>query len=190
VYIVTESSDAVPAIRWILLVVLCVCAVTDVTRGKIYNWVTYPAALAVAIGLALQQWWTPDSAATMGLSFWQSLVGGAACFLVMFVLWNVGAMGGGDVKLATVMGLYLGLPLAMTVLMLALVLAGALLVCRHLWYFGILDTLYQFWREFRSAVGLSRGDSAAYGGHVPLALYCALAYALVIFVPLNELAWH
>jgi leader peptidase (prepilin peptidase)/N-methyltransferase len=83
-----------------LVAVLVAVSATDIASRRIPNKVTAPAAiLAVALGLALHPAGVPGQ-----------LVGGlaAGAFLLIFAVANRRGLGMGDVKLAGVLGLYLG----------------------------------------------------------------------------------
>ncbi len=85
----------------LLMVVLVVCGTTDLLYHKIFNKVTLPAiALGVAINLvaAIIQ---PQVGVHYLLS---SLTGLAVGFVVFFVLFLFGGMGGGDVKFVAAIG--------------------------------------------------------------------------------------
>jgi len=84
----------------VLVAVLVPVALIDLDHRLIPNKITLPAALlAVALGLALRPAGVPE----------QLIAGAAAAaFLVVFALAYPAGMGMGDVKLAGVMGLYLG----------------------------------------------------------------------------------
>jgi leader peptidase (prepilin peptidase)/N-methyltransferase len=100
--------------------------ITDLERRLILNVVMYPAILlAIAAGF-----FAPD------MTWWSALAGGAigfAFFLVAALVGNAlfgsGALGGGDVKLATFVGLITGFPLVIEALVLTLIIgAGASLL--------------------------------------------------------------
>ena len=101
----------------VLVGVLVPLALIDLDRRIIPNKITLPAAVAaLAIGLALG----PSGVAE------QLIAGaGAAAFLLVFALAYPRGMGMGDVKLAGVLGLYLGRSVA--VAMFSGVLAAAIL---------------------------------------------------------------
>jgi leader peptidase (prepilin peptidase)/N-methyltransferase len=92
--------------------------ITDLEHRLILNVVMYPAILlAIAAGF-----FAPD------MTWWSALTGGAigfAFFLVAALVGNAffgsGALGGGDVKLATFVGLITGFPLVIEALVLALI---------------------------------------------------------------------
>jgi prepilin peptidase CpaA len=84
----------------ILLLVTAVCAVTDARWGKVYNVITYPAAL-VGVGLSF---FLPPPTPAMSLS---GLVAGLAFFGLVR---KISGMGAGDVKLMAAVGALKGLP--------------------------------------------------------------------------------
>jgi prepilin peptidase CpaA len=77
-----------------------VCAYTDSRRGKIYNKVTYPAAL---LGLALSFVMSPPSPLA-------SLTGLCGALALYELMRRIGGMGAGDVKLMAAVGALKGLP--------------------------------------------------------------------------------
>jgi leader peptidase (prepilin peptidase) / N-methyltransferase len=115
--VVLVKHSAVSIVLGLLLVAILVpIALIDFDKRIIPNKITLPAAIAaVAIGLALKPSFVPEQ-----------LIAGAAAggFLLVFAIAKPGGMGMGDVKLAAVMGLFLGRAVAVAVL--SGVLAGAL----------------------------------------------------------------
>jgi leader peptidase (prepilin peptidase)/N-methyltransferase len=110
-----SASDI--ALGLVLVAVLVPVALIDFDRRIIPNKITLPAAIAaVAIGLALAPGKVPEQ-----------LIAGAAAggFLLVFALAYPQGMGMGDVKLAAVLGLFLGRSVAVAVLV--AVVTGALL---------------------------------------------------------------
>jgi leader peptidase (prepilin peptidase)/N-methyltransferase len=107
-----------------LVMVLVPVALIDLDHRIIPNRITAPAAvLALAIGLASAPSRVPEQ-----------LIAAAAAggFLLVFALAYPGGMGMGDVKLAALMGLFLGRSVAVAVLagVLAGALAGAVVMAR------------------------------------------------------------
>lgn len=108
----------------VLLVVLAAVTVTDLRSRRIPNRITGPAALlAIVIGLIGHPGGVGDQ-----------LAAGAAAFGFMFVfaLINPKGLGMGDVKLAAVLGLYLGASVAVALLagFLASAAAGLVVIAR------------------------------------------------------------
>ncbi len=109
----------------VLLGVLLPVALIDLDHRVIPNKITLPASLAaVAIGLALRPSGVPEQ-----------LIAGAAAggFLLVFVLAYPRGMGMGDVKLAAVLGLFLGrnVAVALMVAVLAGTVVGSLIMARR-----------------------------------------------------------
>jgi len=114
--VLTKHSSADVVLGLVLIAVLIPIALIDLDYRIIPNKITLPAAvLAIAIGLVLKPSGVPEQ-----------LISGAAAagFLLVFVLAYPRGMGMGDVKLAGVLGLYLGRSVA--VALLAGVLAGTI----------------------------------------------------------------
>ena len=87
----------------VLAVVLVAAAVCDLARGKVFNWLTYPA---IVVGLGLAALRGLDGDAWEGLT--DGLLGFGFGFGVLFVAYLVGGMGGGDVKLMGAVGALVG----------------------------------------------------------------------------------
>lgn len=105
------------AVVAVYIAVFVACTATDLTSYRVLNVITYPAILfALLIGAFL-----PDA------DFSAALLGGvSAGGLMLFALIiSRGAMGLGDVKLATFAGLALGWPLVAPALVLMAVSGGA-----------------------------------------------------------------
>jgi leader peptidase (prepilin peptidase)/N-methyltransferase len=116
VTVVVKHSAADIALGLVLVAVLVPIALIDLDKRIIPNKITLPAGIAaVAIGLVLAPGRVPEQ-----------LIAGAAAggFLLVFALVYPRGMGMGDVKLAGVLGLFLGRSVG--VALLAGVLTGAL----------------------------------------------------------------
>ncbi len=101
--------------------VLALCALMDIQRKAIPDWLTLP-------GLA----WVLVAGAFLGLSrSTDALLGALACggILFIFALLARGSIGGGDVKLMAVIGASLGWQWGFTVLILSQVAAAIVAVC-------------------------------------------------------------
>ena len=84
---------------WIVLLIVSLCAFTDLRKGKIYNQVTY---VAILLGIVLNVFAGLSSLA-------QSLIGVTGILITFGILRRVGAMAAGDVKLLTAIGAFKGL---------------------------------------------------------------------------------
>jgi leader peptidase (prepilin peptidase)/N-methyltransferase len=122
--ILVEHSTVDKVLGLVLVGILVPIALIDLDCQIIPNKITAPAAiLAVAIGLALKPSGVPE----------QLIAGaGAAAFLLVFVFAYPRGMGMGDVKLAGVLGLFLGreVGVAIFVAVVAGTLVGAAVMAR------------------------------------------------------------
>jgi leader peptidase (prepilin peptidase)/N-methyltransferase len=119
----TSAHDV--ALGLALVAVLIPVTVIDIDRRTIPNRITGPAALlAIVIGLITDPAGVPEQ-----------LIAGAAAgaFMLALALVHPRGMGLGDVKLAAVLGLYLGraVVLAMFVGALAAAIAGFVVIGKH-----------------------------------------------------------
>ena len=118
------------ASQGLLAAVLVAASVTELRRGKIYNWLTYPAILA---GLAFG---TVRGAVEAG-SAWDGFVSHAAGFGlgfgVLFLAYLLGGMGGGDVKLMGAVGAFLGWPAALYATFYSFLVGAALGLVLMVW---------------------------------------------------------
>jgi prepilin peptidase CpaA len=89
------------SIYLLVITVICVlvAAIIDVLTHKIPNWVTFPSAM---LGMLINCY----LAGLQGLVF--SILGLATGFLLLFVVYLLGGMGAGDVKLLCAVGALLG----------------------------------------------------------------------------------
>jgi leader peptidase (prepilin peptidase)/N-methyltransferase len=120
-----QASAAAAVLSAAMILTVVACAVVDLECRIIPNRITGPAAgVAVALGLVL------DPAGEPKRLLWAAIAGG---FLFVFAMISPKGMGMGDVKLLAVMGLFLGRPLviALLVALLANVVAGAVIAGRR-----------------------------------------------------------
>jgi leader peptidase (prepilin peptidase)/N-methyltransferase len=123
--VLTHRSAAGIALSVVLILLVVPVALIDLEHRIIPNRITAAGAvLAILIGLTLDPAGEPER-----------LVAGAAAggFLLLAALARPGGMGMGDVKLAAVMGLFLGRAVAPAILiaLLAGVLVGALVIAKR-----------------------------------------------------------
>lgn len=133
----------------VLVVVLVICATTDVIYRKIYNLVLMPALL-FAIGYNWLQGGWP------GLG--QSLLGMLLGLLILIIPFAKGGIGAGDVKLLGVIGAFKGVTFVLYTAI-GMGLAGGLIALGIWSYrFGVVDTivgiLRAIWLMIRSGFTL------------------------------------
>jgi len=125
----------------ILTPILVIAAFTDIFKGKIFNWLTFPAML---IGIIYQLFVTglPE-----GLLSIVGLFVGMACYLPFYIM---GGTGAGDVKLMGAVGAFLG-PKGVFLAFIWSTLAGGiyavLLLIRHGFF---KETLVRYWSMIRN----------------------------------------
>jgi len=114
-----------PSVKLVLYLiytaVFALILVTDLERRLILNVVTYPCIMLASVAGFFMEgttWWSTLAGGAIGLAFFlcAALIGNA--------LFGSGAMGGGDVTLATLVGLITGFPLVIEALVLT-ILVGA-----------------------------------------------------------------
>jgi Flp pilus assembly protein protease CpaA len=111
----------------ILFAALLLAAWTDFRRRIIPNWITYPA-LAASLALAFLRFDLEGFAA--------SLLGAAVCGGLLFPAWLSGALGGGDVKLAALIGAAFGWADGLYALMWTFTLAAVCMLSLTIWTDG------------------------------------------------------
>ncbi|HLU67870.1 MAG TPA: A24 family peptidase [Kofleriaceae bacterium] len=115
-----------------ILIVTAIAATTDLRTGLIPNWLTLPALVAAPAAHAL-------FAGPGALE--ASLVGIALCGLPPYLLFRVGALGGGDVKLLAAIGGIAGASLGLEAQIFGLSVAAAYVIVRLAWRGGLLALL-------------------------------------------------
>ncbi len=129
--------------HWILAGVGLIATVTDLWRQKIYNWLTLPAILLGLIVNTIQfGWW--------GLA--DSFLGLLLAFTIYLVLGLLGAMKGGDVKLAAAVGALLGWRLTVSALYYGMIMGGIFAVFWALAHGTLIKTLQRVWRALYAAI--------------------------------------
>ena len=157
--VLTESSTYEIVLGLMLIAVLVPVALIDLEYRIIPNKITLPAAIAAVVaGLILQASAVPEQ-----------LIAGAAAggFLLLFALAYPRGMGMGDVKLAAVLGLYLGRSVG--VALLVGVLAGTLVGI------GVM-----------ARVGMAKGRKTA----VPFGPFLALGGIVALFIGPAVVHWY
>jgi prepilin peptidase CpaA len=147
----------------LLLGLVLLATVTDLARHKIYNWTTYTGMLA-ALGLSAAGsaclslgYGSEDLLCRLGwISIWDSLLGLAACGLVMLVCFVGFRVGGGDVKLIAMLGAILGLEQGITAMLWTFVLGGCTGVIVLIWRVGPLRLVTRVLRQVLWTLRLGR----------------------------------
>ncbi|HUG20285.1 MAG TPA: A24 family peptidase [Planctomycetaceae bacterium] len=123
-----------------MLALLAVASVTDVREHKIYNWNTYPGiVLGLILNLAIGGW--------IGLQ--DSAMGFALCGFIMvacFILFNIG---GGDVKLISMMGAFLGIQDGIEAMLWTFILGSIMGLAILIWKLGFIHILKKSWEHLR-----------------------------------------
>ena len=83
--------------------VLCISTVTDFKTGKVYNWLTFPAIL-VGFALAIGGGAMLNGGAGAWESFRQVSLAFTAGLIPFVIIFALGGLGGGDVKLMATVG--------------------------------------------------------------------------------------
>jgi leader peptidase (prepilin peptidase)/N-methyltransferase len=120
-----QSSVVNSVLRCALIFVLVPCALIDIERRIIPNRITGPAAIvAVVLGLAFDAGGEPKRLLWAGI---------AGVFLLLAALASPAGMGMGDVKLLGVMGLFLGRPVIVGLLLalIGTIVAGIVIARRR-----------------------------------------------------------
>src|SRR5215470_16749415 len=93
---------------WFICVAMIVAAVIDGWKLKVPNWLTFPLVLSGwALGLLHDLGWV-ESAVTGTGGIGASLAGTALGFALLFPVYAIGGMGGGDVKMQMGFGAWIG----------------------------------------------------------------------------------
>lgn len=107
---------------FILFLTLGISLYTDLTKRRIYNWITIPAFV---LGLSINTWQN-------GLAgFKQSMLGWTIGLFILFIPFILGGIGGGDIKLLAAIGALKG-PVFILQTVLLTALAGGLYILLYL----------------------------------------------------------
>ncbi|MBS0262493.1 MAG: prepilin peptidase [Planctomycetes bacterium] len=154
-----------------LLVLLLVCAITDLWNLKIYNWATYGAfllmvvvPLCIDVRIDFLLYWfknqgigapietiLPGFGSGATSASWQAACGALVCGLVVLPVWVLTRRGGGDLKLAIVIGAALGPALGLHAIGLTYIVGG---IATLLWMAVRLGPWQTLLLMLRSTVGV------------------------------------
>jgi prepilin peptidase CpaA len=176
-----SSSSIIPLIC--VTAIAAVAGVADVWRFRVPNILTIPALVA-GVGY---------HGAVGGVVGLQASLGGALFgFGILFVLFLMGVMGAGDVKLMAAVGAWLGTPLTLYVFIVAGLSTGLYSVAVLVWNRELgrgIKTMYVLWFQFRSITSHlgpdERLETLAQGGDrrkrlIPFAAMVALAVLVLV----------
>jgi Flp pilus assembly protein protease CpaA len=136
---------------FVLFATLITSAITDFNYNRIYNWATYSAFLwAIVINIiatttARYDETTLPSAESASIIGWRSLggigigyclAGAAFCFIITLFAYDLSARGAGDVKLATVVGAFLGFYGGIFAIAYSYIIAAVLIILWSTWKHG------------------------------------------------------
>lgn len=146
----------------------CVASVTDFWRQKIYNWLTLPTLLLGLLLNGLQGGFS-------GLG--SALLGCGIAGVVYLVLGLVGAMKGGDLKLAAAMGACLGWPLTLGALFYGFMVGGVLALVWALLHGTLRQSLHKVGFSFmaRLTPGLKAQSELEQSASPPMPYGAAIA---------------
>ena len=125
------------AVVGMLLAVLVFSSWTDWQRGKVYNFVTYPAFLELVLFNAI---WSTGLigacrwAGAVGVEY--ALLGAVACFGIALIPYIFSCGGAGDAKLAAVIGAALGVELGVASVLSGVFLTGIGVIVSIIWSRG------------------------------------------------------
>ncbi|MGA7830106.1 MAG: prepilin peptidase [Terracidiphilus sp.] len=136
---------------WLTLVVLAIATFTDLRSRRIPNWLVLPYLLA---GVAISPWRSDWHGVRLG--FWhglgQSCAGVALGFLIYGLLFWMGGMGAGDVKLCAAIGAWIG-PVQSFWAMFFTAIAGGMVVLCWVAYIKGIKKLVKMIRRLVSSRG-------------------------------------
>ncbi len=138
---------------FVLLSATLVAAIDDHRRGKIPNWITYPAFVWLLF-LNLVFSVVPGEAVFFnrlgGIGLGSSLLGAVCCFAVVLVPYILGMGGAGDAKIAAVIGAALGVTDGLLALGLTFVVAALTMILYVIATKGPVFVFYTMYRRLGS----------------------------------------
>ncbi len=117
----------------ILVLMLICCFITDLTKQKIYNWATLPG---IGVGFLINGILTGiPGLKSAGLGF-------AIGFGFLLIIFLVGGMGGGDVKLMGAIGALRGYPFIISALVYSILVGGFIAFAVLIWKKRFLKAMW------------------------------------------------
>jgi len=125
-----------------LLAALVVAAVTDLRERRIFNWLTFGLALAGLFQSFAGSYLPEALAPAFTVSAGMSVAGLCVGFALTFILFAIGGLGGGDVKLLAAVGAWVG-PVPVLFIFAAEAVIGMLIVLGQATTQGKLRALFK-----------------------------------------------
>jgi prepilin peptidase CpaA len=147
------------ALYAVLALALVISVVTDLRSRMIYDVVTLPTA---GLSLVLRFIWVGlrGSGPTAQYGLLPGLVGLAVGFVLFFIMFAFGGMGGGDVKLMAAVGAALGWPIILHAVVFTALVGGLQAIIALLWDGSLLRTLANAVRMLGHALHIKRVEEA------------------------------
>jgi prepilin peptidase CpaA len=145
----------------VLAAALVAAAVVDLRSGKIYNTITYPAALIGLVGHTVAAGLVGDGQEA-GIGLVGSALGLVVGFAPLFLAWRLGAIGGGDAKLMGAVGALGGMEFVVSAMFYSCVVAvvmALIVMIRHRIVGRTLGRIFRF--VYLAAVRRNPGDPAS-----------------------------
>lgn len=125
-----------------LVAFAALAAYVDLRKGRISNKLVLAGCLvALATNLAFRLQYAPTYSSALTSLLAHAALGVAACGLTPSLLWYCGALGGGDVKLLAVVGLFMGPVVGSELNLYAFVLAAFYALSKLVWRGVLLRSL-------------------------------------------------
>lgn len=145
--LITENFDNV--ITWLTIITVLIAAYTDLRWRKIFNKLTFPAAIIGLLLHSVDSGWEGFLFSSLGLAI------GIVIFIVPFVF---GKMGAGDVKLMGAIGALVGGYAVLNIALLTTIFGGAIAVFIALYSDELRETFYKTLRLIKNIFGKSKKE--------------------------------
>ncbi len=175
-----------PLLVAILFLLLAIATITDIRSHRIYNWTTYTGLFLAFLLRGLEG---GSESAQDGVA---GAIGCGGVMLVCFLLFD---LGGGDLKLLTMIGAFLGWQRGFEVLLWTFVLGGIGGIAMLVWQEGAWNIMVRTGRHlanivrFRGWIPLTDADRAPLQRLLFLAPAALLA-AIIVNVDLLQACWR
>ena len=138
----------------ILVAATLAAAIDDTLRNKIANWITYSAFLWLFVASLICSLFPNNTAWLGSVGFGDMLLGFLCCFTIVLLPYLFGVGGGGDAKIAAVIGAGLGLQYGLIAIGSAFVLAAIFAIGRETMQKGPFFVIRTFYRRLGSCFSI------------------------------------